>query len=136
MVMQWREATVAALHSRRGTLKSVNLAGGPCLPIPQDLRGKAPGECMRSKRATDNLHGLLHRGFPPGTARTGHLVLPIHLGQQRLLCPRSPETRDSGVLQVLPHPYPPKVHECCQGRDLLFDLPHRRLPIWQLMTVG
>jgi hypothetical protein len=136
MVMPWRAATVAALHRRRGTWQSVPWAGGPGLPSAQDLRGKAPGARMRGPRATDNLQGRRHLGCPPGPARTGPLGLPRHLGEPRLLGPRPPETRARSVLQVLPHPCPPTVHERRQVRARLCALLHRRLPIRPWMPVG
>jgi hypothetical protein len=136
IVVHLSQRAVAAFDGGGGPLKGLHLPGGPGIPSPQSLRGKAPGERMRGKCAADPLQGLLHLGFPPSAARAGPLRLPGDFGPQSLLRPRPPEAGDSRGLQVLPPPYPPQVHERRQGRQLFFDLVPSRLTIRQLLGVG
>jgi hypothetical protein len=68
--------------------------------------------------AKGNLHslqGVLYLGFPAGTARVGHLMLPIDQREQALFRPLPSYGRDGRLFHITPDPFPPEVHEGRQG---------------------
>src|SRR3989442_1740742 len=77
IVMHVRPRAVAPFDRRRGTLKGAHPVSRPCLPLFEGLGRKALGERMMATAALDSLQCLPYFGFPAGTARVGHLVLPL-----------------------------------------------------------
>ena len=64
----------------------------------------------------------------------GGLVCPIDKGQETLPGPPPPHGRQIEWLHLLPHPFPPKIPQGCQGRSRLSDLLHGIVPVRQLMA--
>ena len=114
MMMHWRQRAVAPFDRRRGTLKGAHPVGSPCLPLFEGLGRKALGERMMAKGNLPSLQCLPYFGFPAGTARVGHLVLPIDKREQELFSPLPPHGGDGRVCQITSDPFPPEVH---QGRQ-------------------
>src|SRR5258706_14319595 len=99
--MSLRQSTVAAFHSRRGALKSLDLLCGPRLPIREDMRGEPLGDGVLVKRGAPLCPSSLHLDFPPCAARVSYLMFPIDPWKQRLPRPLPP-WRGDGRLRGYP----------------------------------
>jgi hypothetical protein len=90
--------------------------GRPCLPLFEALGRQTLGECMLAKGDLHRLQCLSYLGFPSGTARVSHVVLPLDQWEQGFFCPLPPYGGDGRVGQITPDPFPPEVHEGRQSR--------------------
>ena len=77
MVMHVRQIPVATFHGRGGALKGLHPLGRPYVPLFEGLGRKALRERMMAKGALHGLQSVPDFGFPAGTARVSHMVLPI-----------------------------------------------------------
>ena len=77
MVMHVRQIAVATFHRRGGALQDLHPLGRPHVPLFEGMGRQAWRERMLVNGALSGLQGLPDVGFPAGTARVSHVVLPI-----------------------------------------------------------
>jgi hypothetical protein len=102
----------------------------------QSLRRQPQGDGMLVKRGFSGLPGLPQLGLPARAARLTHLVLPIDPWQGDLSSPLPPWRGDGRRLSILPDTFPPEIHQCSQGGQLLTDLVPGVVTYWDLITLG
>ena len=85
------------------------------MPLFEGLGRKALGERMMAKGNVHSLQCLPYFGFPAGTARVGHVVLPIDQREQELFSPLPPHGGDGRVCHITSDPFPPEVDQGRQG---------------------
>jgi hypothetical protein len=106
------------------------------MPVLQNLLRQLPGQGVRVKRGLHRLEHAPYLGFPVSAACASYLTLPLDPWKQGLPGPCPPGCRDGGLLQSLLDAFPPKIHESCQGRQLVPHFLHGIVACWQLLPLG